>query len=85
MTPAEVDEYRKQLDGVKVRGKNVPKPVKNWNQVGGRVGAGAAMRAGGWVGGVLWCCVALWWRLQLLLCYAANTCMHVRYPVLYKC
>lgn len=33
MAPAEVDEYRKQLDGIKVRGKDVPKPVKNWNQV----------------------------------------------------
>lgn len=33
MTPAEVDEYRRQLDGVKVRGKDVPKPVKNWHQV----------------------------------------------------
>ncbi|KAL4419032.1 hypothetical protein ABPG77_010019 [Micractinium sp. CCAP 211/92] len=34
MTPAEVDEYRRQLDGVKVRGKDVPKPVKNWHQCG---------------------------------------------------
>ncbi|KAL4430956.1 hypothetical protein ABPG75_006212 [Micractinium tetrahymenae] len=34
MTPAEVEEYRRQLDGVKVRGKDVPKPVKNWHQCG---------------------------------------------------
>lgn len=34
MTPAEVDEYRRQLDGVKTRGKDVPKPVKNWHQCG---------------------------------------------------
>ena len=35
MSGEEVEEYRKQLDGVKVRGKDVPKPVRNWNQVGG--------------------------------------------------
>lgn len=34
MTPDEVEEYRRQLDGVKVRGKDVPKPVKNWHQCG---------------------------------------------------
>jgi hypothetical protein len=33
MSAAEVDEYRRQLDGIKVRGKDVPKPVKNWHQV----------------------------------------------------
>lgn len=43
MSPAEVDEHRKQLDGIKVRGKDVPKPVKNWNQVG----LGGALRGGG--------------------------------------
>ncbi|KAI3433563.1 hypothetical protein D9Q98_003374 [Chlorella vulgaris] len=34
MSAGEVEEYRKQLDGIKVRGKDVPKPVKNWNQCG---------------------------------------------------
>eukprot|EP00887_Chlorella_sp_A99_P005469 scaffold1.g5469.t1 len=36
MTAAEVEEYRKQLDGIKagVRGKDVPKPIKNWHQAG---------------------------------------------------
>ena len=34
MTPPEVAAYRKQLDGVKVRGKDVPKPIRNWNQCG---------------------------------------------------
>ena len=34
MSPAEVEAYRKSLDGIKVRGKDVPKPVKNWNQCG---------------------------------------------------
>ena len=33
MTPEEVEEYRAELDGVKVRGKNVPKPIRNWHQV----------------------------------------------------
>ena len=33
MSEEEVAAFRRQLDGVKVRGKNVPKPVKNWNQV----------------------------------------------------
>ena len=35
MSDDEVAAYRAALDGVKVRGKDVPKPVKNWNQVGG--------------------------------------------------
>lgn len=34
MSSTEVDSYRRSLDGVKVRGKDVPKPVKNWNQCG---------------------------------------------------
>lgn len=34
MTPEQVEAYRQQLDGIKVRGKGVPKPVKNWNQCG---------------------------------------------------
>ncbi|PSC68276.1 DEAD-box ATP-dependent RNA helicase 42 isoform A [Micractinium conductrix] len=34
MSEEEVAAYRRQLDGVKVRGKHVPKPVKNWNQCG---------------------------------------------------
>ena len=34
MTDDQVQEFRKQLDGIKVRGKNVPKPIKNWTQAG---------------------------------------------------
>lgn len=34
MTDEEVDAYRKQLEGIKIRGKNCPKPVKNWAQTG---------------------------------------------------
>lgn len=39
MSEQEVSEYRKQLNGIKVRGKDPPKPIKNWNQCGlsGRV------------------------------------------------
>ncbi len=33
MGEEEVEEYRAELDGIKVRGKNVPKPIKNWHQV----------------------------------------------------
>ncbi len=33
MSKEEVEEYRAELDGIKVRGKNVPKPIKNWHQV----------------------------------------------------
>ena len=35
MTDAEVKLYRAvELDGVRIRGKNCPKPVKNWAQTG---------------------------------------------------
>jgi ATP-dependent RNA helicase DDX46/PRP5 len=34
MSKKEVDEYRLGLDEIKVRGKNVPKPIKNWSQCG---------------------------------------------------
>lgn len=34
MTKKEVDDYRQELDGIKVRGKNVPKPIKGWSQCG---------------------------------------------------
>lgn len=34
MTQTQVDEYRKQLGDITVRGNNVPKPVKNWWQCG---------------------------------------------------
>lgn len=34
MTKKEVDEYRQELDEIKVRGKNPPKPIKNWSQCG---------------------------------------------------
>ena len=39
MTDKQVADYRLQLEDIKVRGKNVPRPVKNWNQCGltGRV------------------------------------------------
>ena len=39
MSEQEVTEYRKQLNGIKVRGKEPQKPIKNWNQCGlsGRV------------------------------------------------
>lgn len=33
MTPEEVAAYRKQLE-LKIHGKDVPKPVKSWNQIG---------------------------------------------------
>ncbi len=34
MTLAEVEEYRTELEGIKVKGKNVPKPIKSWPQCG---------------------------------------------------
>lgn len=34
MTPEEVDEYRKKLENIRVRGKDCPKPVKTWAQTG---------------------------------------------------
>eukprot|EP00889_Picochlorum_renovo_P007745 jgi/Picre1/34775/NNA_002241.t1 len=34
MTDEQVAEYRKTLDGIKVRGKHVPKPIKSWIQAG---------------------------------------------------
>jgi ATP-dependent RNA helicase DDX46/PRP5 len=34
MTPAEVELYREELEGIKVKGKNVPKPIKTWPQCG---------------------------------------------------
>uniref|UniRef100_A0A914HX97 RNA helicase n=1 Tax=Globodera rostochiensis TaxID=31243 RepID=A0A914HX97_GLORO len=34
MSKKEVDEYRQELDEINVRGKNVPKPIKNWSQCG---------------------------------------------------
>ena len=34
MTDAEVELYREELEGVKVKGKNCPKPIKNWPQCG---------------------------------------------------
>ncbi|GMH39795.1 hypothetical protein BSKO_07693 [Bryopsis sp. KO-2023] len=39
MTDEEVAENRKELDDIKVRGKNIPKPIKTWTQcgVGGRM------------------------------------------------
>eukprot|EP00898_Chlorokybus_atmophyticus_P003656 jgi/Chlat1/4291/Chrsp29S04385 len=34
MTTEEVTEYRQELGGIKVRGKNCPKPIKTWSQAG---------------------------------------------------
>uniref|UniRef100_A0A914KK22 RNA helicase n=1 Tax=Meloidogyne incognita TaxID=6306 RepID=A0A914KK22_MELIC len=34
MTKKEVEDYREELDEIHVRGKNVPKPIKNWSQCG---------------------------------------------------
>ena len=34
MTPQDVAAYRKELDNIKVRGKNIPKPIKDWHQCG---------------------------------------------------
>lgn len=34
LTEAEVTELRSELDGIKVKGKNVPKPVQKWAQCG---------------------------------------------------
>ena len=30
----EVDDYRKELEEIKVRGKGCPKPIKSWAQCG---------------------------------------------------
>ena len=34
MSDAEVEEYRQEMEGIKVKGKHVPKPIKNWPQCG---------------------------------------------------
>ena len=34
MKPEEVDAYREELEGIKVKGKNCPKPIKTWAQCG---------------------------------------------------
>jgi len=34
MTPEEVEELREELEGIKVKGKNCPKPIKTWAQSG---------------------------------------------------
>uniref|UniRef100_A0A8W8MQ23 Probable ATP-dependent RNA helicase DDX46 n=1 Tax=Magallana gigas TaxID=29159 RepID=A0A8W8MQ23_MAGGI len=34
MTTEEVEAYRTELEGIKVRGKNCPKPIKSWAQCG---------------------------------------------------
>lgn len=34
MSKLEVEEYRKELDEIKVRGTKVPKPIKSWAQCG---------------------------------------------------
>ncbi|KAK9809677.1 hypothetical protein WJX73_003655 [Symbiochloris irregularis] len=47
LTPEEVAESRKQLDGIKVRGKDVPKPVRFWWQCGLSSRALEVLRKGG--------------------------------------
>ncbi len=34
MTQAEVEAYREELEGIKVKGKNCPRPIKTWSQCG---------------------------------------------------
>ena len=34
MTPEEVEIYREEMEGIKVKGKDCPKPIKNWPQCG---------------------------------------------------
>lgn len=34
MTEQEVNDYRLELDGIKIRGLNCPKPIQNWSQCG---------------------------------------------------
>lgn len=34
MTKKEVEDYREELDEIKVRGTKVPKPIKSWAQCG---------------------------------------------------
>lgn len=34
MSEAEVQAYRDELEGIKIRGKDCPKPIKNWAQCG---------------------------------------------------
>ncbi|KAJ3170888.1 pre-mRNA processing RNA-helicase [Geranomyces variabilis] len=44
MTPAEVDQKRLDLDGIKVRGRDCPKPIEKWTQFGLPVGVGDVIR-----------------------------------------
>jgi len=34
MTDAEVEDYRQEMEGIKTKGKKVPRPIKNWPQCG---------------------------------------------------
>ena len=34
MTDEEVEAYKKEMDGIKVRGKRCPRPIKRWTQCG---------------------------------------------------
>lgn len=34
MTPEEVELYKEELEGIRVKGKGCPKPIKNWAQCG---------------------------------------------------
>ena len=55
MSDDEVAAYRAALDGVKVRGKDVPKPVKNWNQVGAEWWCVVVCGGGWWCWWMVWC------------------------------
>ncbi|KAI8815161.1 P-loop containing nucleoside triphosphate hydrolase protein [Cladochytrium replicatum] len=43
-TPAEVEMMRAELDGIKIRGKDCPKPVQKWTQFGLPPGANEVIR-----------------------------------------
>ena len=47
MTEEEVFQMRVALDNIRVKGKNCPKPIKNWAQAGLRC---VCVCVGGWVG-----------------------------------
>lgn len=34
MTPEEVETYKEELEGIRVKGKGCPKPIKSWAQCG---------------------------------------------------
>jgi ATP-dependent RNA helicase DDX46/PRP5 len=48
MSPAEVAAYRRELGDIKIRGKDVPKPVKAWTQTGLSSKVLDTIRRAGW-------------------------------------